>query len=30
MTAVPKLLTKPCTKRMPKFMTDCWTHVSNE
>lgn len=23
MTAGPKLLTSPCTIRMPKFMTDC-------
>ena len=27
MTAVPKLLTMPCTSRMPKFMTDCCKQV---
>ena len=30
MTTVPKLLTNPCTMRMPRFMTDCCTHVSSE
>ena len=28
--AVPKLFTSPCTVNMPKFMTDCCTHVSEE
>ena len=30
MTTVPKLLTSPCTARMPRFMTDCWMQVSAE
>ena len=29
-TAVPKLLTSPCTIRIPRFITDCWTQVSVE
>ena len=27
---VPKLLTSPCTIRIPRFMTDCCTQVSVE
>ena len=30
MTVAPKLLTSPCTIRMPKFITDCCTQVSEE
>lgn len=30
MTTVPKLLTNPCTMRMPRFITDCCTQVSAE
>ena len=29
-TTGPKLLTSPCTIRMPKFITDCWTQVSTD
>ena len=30
MTAAPKELTRPCTMRMPKFITDCCTDVRVE
>ena len=30
MITVPKLFTRPCTIRMPKFMMDCWTLVITE
>ena len=30
MTTVPKLLTNPCTAKIPKFMMDCWMQVSAE
>lgn len=30
MTAVPKLFTSPCTRRIPKFMMDCWRLVRRE
>ena len=30
MTAVPKLLTSPCTIRMPRFITDCCRQVRKE
>ena len=30
MTVAPKLLTRPWTIRMPRFITDCWTHVRIE
>ena len=30
MMTVPKLFTRPCTIRMPKFMMDCWTLVITE
>ena len=30
MITVPKLFTRPCTIRMPKFMMDCWTLVMTD
>ena len=30
MTAGPKLLTSPWIIKMPRFITDCCTHVSTE
>ena len=29
-SAIPKLLTKPCTIKIPKFMIDCCTQVSTD
>ena len=29
-TVSPKLFTRPCTIRMPRFITDCWTQVRME
>ena len=27
-TAGPKEFTRPCTSRMPKFITDCWAQIA--